>query len=335
MTKYDKILGGLLAAAIGDAMGGPTETRPTELIIERFGGLVRDFVTPPDDVFVRNKPAGYVTDDFSLAYYTALSIVDGKGVVTDEVAKKALIDWYNSEYSFMAGPTTRARIMTLLGEPQENKLDFLACDNSKASNGLAMKIGPVGYISGGDIDKAIADTVTIARPTHFNNLALSGGCAVAAAAAKAMGDNVTVEDLVEAGIYGAKKGYEIGCKDGKFLAGAKVDRRIEMAVEIALKIGDPEKVMYELEDIIGGGLPANEAVPTAFGLIMANKDDAFEAIVGGVNVGNDTDTVATIVGSIVGPFKGWKVYDPKFLKTLNEVNNFDLEKLAKDLEAVC
>ena len=36
-SRYDKILGCLLAAAIGDAMGCPLETRTTELIRRDFG----------------------------------------------------------------------------------------------------------------------------------------------------------------------------------------------------------------------------------------------------------------------------------------------------------
>ena len=36
MGKYNKILGGLLAAAVGDAMGAATETRNTKQIKEKF-----------------------------------------------------------------------------------------------------------------------------------------------------------------------------------------------------------------------------------------------------------------------------------------------------------
>ena len=34
MNKYDRVLGGLLAGAVGDAMGAATETRTTQQIIE-------------------------------------------------------------------------------------------------------------------------------------------------------------------------------------------------------------------------------------------------------------------------------------------------------------
>ena len=91
MTKYQKILGGLLAGAVGDAMGAATETRNMDQIIEKFGGLVTDFVDIPDDVFARGCPKGFVTDDFSLAYYTAWAIINNKGNIDDSVSKHSFV----------------------------------------------------------------------------------------------------------------------------------------------------------------------------------------------------------------------------------------------------
>ena len=58
--------------------------------------------------------------------------------------------------------------------------------------------------------------------------------------------------------------------------------------------------MLELGDVIGAGLSANEAVPCVFGILAATDADALSAIKMGVNIGNDTDTIATMVGAIVG-----------------------------------
>ena len=163
MTRYDKILGGLLGGAIGDAMGAATETRTTAQIIDRFGGLVKDFIAPPDDVFAHGWPRGSVTDDFSLAYCTAEAIIRSNGVITDETAKDALISWGKTPYFVMAGPTTVACVDRLLGKPPvPNKYDFLSVDNSKGSNGSAMKISPAGLVSKGNVEKAVKNAITIA-----------------------------------------------------------------------------------------------------------------------------------------------------------------------------
>ena len=70
MSKYNKILGSIMGAAVGDAMGAATETRSAERIKEDFGGYVDKIITPPSDCFARGYDAGTVTDDFSLAYFS-------------------------------------------------------------------------------------------------------------------------------------------------------------------------------------------------------------------------------------------------------------------------
>ena len=88
MNNYNKILGGFLGAAVGEAMGASTEMRTTEQIIEYFGGYVRTFEDPPKDTFARNNMPGQVTDDFSLAYYMAHAIIKHHGSINDQVIKK-------------------------------------------------------------------------------------------------------------------------------------------------------------------------------------------------------------------------------------------------------
>ncbi|MEG0542123.1 MAG: ADP-ribosylglycohydrolase family protein, partial [Angelakisella sp.] len=122
MNTYSKILGGLLGGAVADAMGAATETRSPILIKERFGGYVKELIAAPEDTFGRGlTPVGFVTDDFSLAYFTAVEIARNKGVINDEVARNALITWSEHPEFFdnYAGPTTRAAVMKLKGEHVE------------------------------------------------------------------------------------------------------------------------------------------------------------------------------------------------------------------------
>lgn len=333
MSKYNKILGSLLAAAVADAMGAATETRSTNQIIDKFGGLVSDFITPPDDVFARGFEKGSVTDDFSLAYCTAKAIIEANGIIDEKTAQNALINWSKTRYYALAGPTTVAAVDRMLGKQVDNNKSFLSYDSSKGSDGGAMKIGPVGLISHGDVDKAIKDAITICLPTHFNSTALAGACAVAAAVSEALNDNASIESIVKAGLKGAKQGNDYAVRNNKELANPSVYRRIELAVEIANKCnGDMNKAMEDLEAIIGSGLSASEAVPCAFGLFVAANGDAQKAIVAAVNIGSDTDTVATIVGAIAGAYCSY--YDEEKLQIIDRVNNYDLKSLAKEVENV-
>ncbi|GKH48879.1 MULTISPECIES: ADP-ribosylglycohydrolase family protein [Anaerotruncus] len=336
MTLEERILGSLLGGAIGDAMGAATETRTPELIREKFGGYVREFRQAPEDTFARGAVAGYVTDDFSLAYYTAREIVKNGGKIDRGVAERSVLTWSEHPEYFdnYAGPTTRAGIARLKGETPAEGYSFLACDNAKATNGAGMKIGPVGMLHPGDLDRAVADAVTIIRVTHDNDLAISGGCAIAAAVSCAMVEGRNAVDIVNAGLYGAREGMRLARGFAKKLAGPSVEKRISLAAEIGLRhCGDYERAMLELGDVVGAGLHVSEAVPCVFGLVMSTNGHPLETIFSAVNIGNDTDTVAAMAGYIVGALNGAPAYDSYYYDTIEAANHFDLRSLAHEMAA--
>lgn len=336
----DKILGSILGAALGDAMGAVTETRSAERIKEDFGGYIETLITPPDDCFAHGYEIGAITDDFSLAYFTAIELVRAKGEVTDEVARQAVLKWSEyPEFFRFAGPTTEAAVRRMKGLDETHRADdgkidrsYVAADNGKATNGSAMKIFAAGLINPGNLDKAVADTVTICMPTHPNNASISGAAAISAAVAKAMEENATLDEVIEAGIYGAKRGFEIGSQKGHRLAVPSVSKRIRLAAEIGKKGLGWEEEMLELRDIIGAGLMVVEAVPCVFGILAANPGDPFGAIKMGVNIGDDTDTVATMVGAVAGALYGVGNIPMQYLDVMEKANKIDLKKLADDVE---
>ena len=73
---------------------------------------------------------------------------------------------------------------------------------------------------------------------------------------------------------------------------------------------------------------AAEAVPASFGLLAAAKGDTMEAIYAGVNIGNDTDTIATMVGGILGALNGIGSLPKEYVEVLETKNNMDLRGMA-------
>lgn len=86
---YDRILGGLIGAGAGDAMGAATEARTIEQILEYFGHQVTDFETPPMDTFGAGNVPGQLTDDFSSAYFVAKHILEHEGEVSEKIIQQA------------------------------------------------------------------------------------------------------------------------------------------------------------------------------------------------------------------------------------------------------
>lgn len=328
--NQDKILGCLLGGAVGDAMGAATEVRTREQIKAYFGTYVRDFYTPPGDTFAHGCRRGQITDDFSIAYMNSVEIAEAGGEISEEIAKRALLKWYEvPEFKRFAGPTTKAAILKLKGERFPQKDAFIpAVDNGKGTNGAAMKAAPIALFSGGDEEQAIRHTITMCKVTHNNNVALSGACAVASATAAALRDETSLDAVIEAGIRGAASGDRLGRECSAVLCGPSVEKRIRKAVELGLLAEHMEDAAEAIEKQIGSGLMAAEAVPAAFGLIAAAGGDLLEAIYGGVNIGDDTDTVATMIGGILGAYKGASCFPGEYLKIIRDNNRIDIEGLS-------
>lgn len=334
MTKKDKILGCLIGAAAGDAMGAATETRTMAQIKEKFGGYVRDFIDPPEDTFARGNAAGQITDDFSLAYVTCEKIIAARGKITAENATEALLHWASIEKYFgrFAGPTTRAAVAALRGDSVPRLENFIpANENSKATNGAAMKIAPIAMFSAGDVDKAIYDAVTISAVTHNNNIAMSAAAAVAAAASRALEDEANLFEVVQSGLYGAREGDRLGKEKYRTLAGPSVEKRIELALELAMRSASLEDALEKIGAYVGNGLAAAEAVPAVFGIMAAAKGDPVEGICAGVNIGSDTDTIATMVGGVLGTLKGPGAMPSAWLSMLEQKNDIDLSGMAEKI----
>ena len=344
---YDRILGAFLGSAVGDAMGAPTETRPTYLIKEDIGdgGYVFDFKTPLDDTLAAGMKKGMVTDDFSLSYVTAKHIIE-KGEVSREACVDALAEWvrdYKDYYEKHSGPTTRGAVARVLGEEKklflgqlfsvdgDDSTMFTVCNNGEATNGAAMKAWVAGLFSRGNIDIAIDNAIVIGRVTHENAVALAGAGAVGAAVAAAVG-GADLAGIVDAGIYGAHEGLSRSWDMlAQKSAGASVEERIRLAVAAGIKYSnDFDACIAEMADVIGTGMLANETVPAAFGFAVAAKGDPMKAIHMAVNAGNDTDTVATIAGAICGAFKGAGSFPKEYLPFISEVNGMDIEGIAKE-----
>ncbi|WP_278287029.1 ADP-ribosylglycohydrolase family protein [Clostridium sp. AM58-1XD] len=200
-----------------------------------------------------------------------------------------------------------------------------------ASNGAAMKIFPVGLINKGNPMGAIQDAVTAAAVTHPFSASIAAASAVAAAVAKALDETAVLDDVLEAGIWGAAEGCRMGNEQGTGMAAPSVEKRIRLAVDIGRRSGTWEECMQELSDLIGTGRQAAESVPCAFGILAACPEDFIQALKMGVNIGDDTSVIASLVGAIGGCLYGTKSLPKSWIEILDHVNGFDLERISQML----
>ncbi|MCF6463921.1 ADP-ribosylglycohydrolase family protein [Clostridium sp. Cult1] len=340
---YKKILGALLGAAVGDAMGAATELRSIRQIRDTFGGKVTDFNTPPDDTIAKGRKAGMITDAFSIPYILIKNVLKTNGSFSTELAQQALLEWasYKEWFQPFAGMTTR-KVINRLKEDQGEVSDWAYAGHlgnklfkghyyALSSNGAATKAFPMGLFNPGNLDKAIDCTIAITMSSHDDKYSISGACAVAAAVSRAMEEKVNVYDIVQAGFYGAKIGESKGEKIGLHYPGPSVQKRMDMAVNLAIKEGSPDIIMEKLADIIGSGPAISETVPAAFGLFIANNGETMESIYGGVNIGDETSAIASITGALGGTYNGVDSIIPGYQEIIEKQNEIDLSAMAEEI----
>jgi ADP-ribosylglycohydrolase len=337
---HKKILGCLGMIAIGDALGMPCHDMTIDEIRARFGGPVVTFRPPFDDTRVhRNFVSGQITDDTILTLAVANAYIENAGCITPLLISKYLWESYRNAlaagYGTMFGPSTRRAMETIeAGNDPVNVCMAERHPMAGASNGAAMKIAPAGLVHPGDPNAAIQDATTISLPSHCTQTAIAGACAIAAGVAVALTPGADVFSVVRAALHGARKGEAMGMRKARIVPLPSVPERIELALALAMKAVDVDEASRLFSSIIGAGLPAYESIPTAIGIFAACEGDPEKCVIAGANIGNDTDTVASMAGALAGALKGLDAVPKELLTEVQIVNNIDLEKVAADLEKI-
>jgi ADP-ribosylglycohydrolase len=200
-----------------------------------------------------------------------------------------------------------------------------------ATNGAAMRVAPAGLVHPGDVEGAVQLAWITCQPTHDTQIAASAAGAIAAGVATALSPGAGVFDVVRGALQGARLGEELGRREGRHVAGPNVRRRIELAVNEALRGADFEDALRRIEATVGNSVMAAESVPAAVGIFVAAGGDALECAVGGANIGNDTDTIGAMAGAMAGALQGYEALPPDKMAIIQEVNAEDIPALASGL----
>ncbi len=328
---YDRVLGSLATACIGDALGAPAEQRSPREIQQHWGGWLTDFQAPPaDSPYAEGREPGQITDDASQMLGLVQAYMDEPSGLTSAGMGRMLLRWSETQYyPRFAGPSTTRAIEALLAgrDPETLGAEGRLCTEG-TSNGAAMRVAPAGLRHPGDVRSAIADAVTTCRPSHLTSIGVAGAAAVAAAVAAAIAPGARLPEVVAAARYGAREGERLGRLHGRDVAGPSVERRIELAAAAALAADDFHEAVRAVTDVAGSGLGMAEAVPAALGIFVAADGDPLLSCVGGANAGDDTDTVACIAGSIAGAFRGFSSVPQNLYGQMVQANELDLESTA-------
>ena len=329
----ERIYGALAGAAVGEAMATATATWTPEQIVEANGGYVTTLTRPAPSTRCKGLlEPGQVSDGFSFTYLMVHSTIEHGGLILPEEAEETLLKWWDDpRYRPLAGISSALAYERLGQRSGEGyRYPYLTFDHHKATIEAAARAAAVAVFFPGDPDMAVEQVVSAYRTVFDNTVGLSGAGAAAAAISAALSGEATFYDVLSAAVYGARRGLETAeSYRVQPAACASVERRIQMAVEIGLRYrGRFDLALRELDQCIGTGSFANESVATAIGCVAACGGDARESIKMAVNIGNETEPMANVVGAIVGALHP-EALDPRDITLVERVNGFDLQAVSE------
>lgn len=289
--------GALLGLAIGDALGSPTEGKSLAAIQQTWG-RVTDFIS--------EQQAG--TDDTEYALFAArLLLKHGRALNSALVAQAWREEIIGAKNEFKgAGFSEMLTIENLrkgLQSPHSGK------HLHSWSDGLAMRVAPYGIVAAGDPQLA-AQLAEIDGVVSHAGEGIHCGRVVAAAVAMAM-NNASLEEIFRAALQ-------------VIPADSWSARALHEGIAIGEKSDDVWSALQPLYDALACSYYhwadiAPEAVGLAFGVLAAARGDFTDAVLGGVNVGRDTDTIAAIAGAIAGARCGSAALPQKWATRLSTV----------------
>ncbi len=318
---HDKVLGCLLAAEIGDAMGAPAENLTYQEIAARYGEIT-DF-------------SGSGTDDSALKHILCDAIERAQGYPTADAWAEA---WMAQEEQFRKGmfwiPVMNSfwRVRAEGIAPREAGLGNMASSSS------AMCISPMGMINAGNPRQAALETYEVAGLVH-HNFSRDAACAMAAAVAEAFNPNASVDSILTASMAYLPPRSSQTMRD-------YIQKTLALARETGAYASFRER--YYAERILPGiAMPdARETVPVALSLFSLAQGDPKTTIVYGANFGRDADTIASMAGALAGALHGASALPVEWVDKIRAGGRRDqaalaamlvdvIHRRAADLERTC
>ena len=286
ISELSRAQGAMAGLAIGDALGRPVEGMSAEQIREKYGS-VKDFVNL--------TPGG--SDDTEYALLTGSALLKyGKSITSSQFADYWIEKVCNQKSAFAGAGFSEMNAIYNLRKGL--RPPFSGQHNHAWSDGLAMRVAPIGVISKGDLDLARKLAIADGEVSHSGE-GIYAGVVIAVAISAAMVGSSNTEVFEK-----AIKSISNDTWTWRLLALAK---------EIVNSSKD--KPVHEIADLLLQDIAINEyfyadlapeAVALAMAAVLYGDGDYAKTLLFAVNLGRDADTIAAMAGAVAGAISGYE-----------------------------
>ena len=317
-TKLERsCIGAMLGMAIGDAMGARVEFQPLDY---NYNGIV-DMGHDVAGKFML-KP-GQWTDDTAMGLCLADSLIEKQGLFDGHDLMIRFISWwffgYNNafrfdnhrpnKYSIGLGGNISGSIKQYIGEYGKNEFTQFG-DSSVSGNGSIIRNAPVPICYHDDMDIALQIAEKQSKVTHQGDEA-AGCCQLLTHITIKILEGENLKDV----LFNLRKEFKCKYKSVNYLAHSMVEDN------------DPnknwnwcvKKYEYSKERVMKNpgyiGSYAMDAMAMALNILI-NTNSFQEALLRGVNLRGDADSLGAVIGQIAGAFYGMDGIPKDWIETL-------------------
>lgn len=342
----DRAAGCLVSGALGDAIGGATEGFSPEQIIQRWGGWVEGVVRPfHGDAWPTARPLsplhkgdGHITDDTIMTHLLVKVYDEQRRHLTAFDVAEALVPKIVEELVwvpelertdipfhrlFVAEKYMVLRLRWGNNDPRE------AGVGNAVNCGAAMYMSPVGIVNAGDPHAAYAEAIDIAG-AHQQSFGREAAGVMAAAVAEAVRPGATVDSVLSTASDVARDGTRAAIDSVLAAAATLSDWReaIESgALRDAIRPFDTVADTYR-DPGLGARRPSRlhaiEELPIALGMLAIARGEVTDAVLGGTNYGRDSDSIASMAGSLAGALGGAAAVPLPWAEQVQQASRTDL-----------
>ena len=283
---------GIIGFAVGDAMGVPVEFTNREILMEKP-------VTSMIGFMRHNVKKGTWSDDTSMTIATMDSIISSNGnIVANDMANRFL-DWMENGKYTPGGKIVDIDRTTLraLGKFKTTRRSAVNCgctSNTDNGNGSLMRMLPIiyySYLNWLEQDRILKLVAGISSITHANELVIMGCYMYVNYALELLSTN------------NRKNAYaKIQNLDYSMFS--------MQTIRSYSRILDGEIYHYGIDEIKSSSNIVDTLEAVLW--VLMNTDTYNQAIIGAVNLGSDTDTVAACTGGLAGIIYGIKSINPEW-----------------------
>jgi len=277
--------GAMAGLAVGDALGRPVEGMSAEQIRSTYGSV---------SDFVNMTPGG--SDDTEYALLTGSALLKyGKSITADNFADYWLEKVCSQTAAFAgAGFSEMNAIANLrkgLRPPQSGQ------HNHAWSDGLAMRVAPIGVLAHPDYELTKKITVADGMVSHSGE-GIHSGVVIAVAIAAAM----------------SGKEFNVAFDDSLTMTPKNSWTYRSMVLVRDAVNANRKKPVHEIADLLLNKVAvtdyfyadlAPEAVSLAMASVLYGEGDFAKTLLFAVNLGRDADTIAAMAGAVAGALAGY------------------------------